>query len=290
MFWALAMLSMLGYTLQGTLMARFVRAIDPLSAGFYRSVTFFISLLPLLFLAEMSEIIGIKDYWLEISIAAILGAAAQWASFWTIRFFPLGIAGAIKMGLFVCFSLLLGGLFSNEILSATQIIAVLFILIGATLLGIRKEKMSHLEPVGFLKGTILLIMTSIFLSVSVFFVAKVARELSPWVSGYFWEIGVAIFAGIFLFFRKITTGQSIEKISPKTFWLIFLTASPTLIGTGCFALAVNYGPVGIVNAISVSGVLISAFLAHFLYGEKLRTSHWGLIVMIIAGVVALKVL
>ncbi len=289
MFWILALISMLGYTIQGTLMAHFIRKIDPLSIGFYRSITFFISLLPLLFLVDVSEIIAIKDFWFEISIAALLGAAAQWASFWTIRFFSVGIASAIKMGLFVIFSITLGVLFSDEFLTQAQVLAVILILVGATALGIRKEKMPHLKPVGFLEGLLFLVSTSILLSVSVFFVAKVSRELSPWVSGYFWETGIAVFAGIFLLFRKIFTGKSIERISLKTFGKIFLTAWPTLLGTGGFTLAVKYGPVGLVNAISVSGILLSVVLAHFLYGEKLKPVHWSLIGIIIIGVVALKI-
>ena len=290
MFWMLALISMLGYTIQGVLMAHFIRKIDPLSIGFYRNLTFVVSLLPLLLLANFSEIIAVKDYWQELAFAAMLGAAAQWSSFWTVRYFPLGIAGAIKMGLFAIFSIILGVLFAEEFLNGKQVFAVIFILFGAILLGRNDEdKMPHLEPVSFLKGTILLVLTSVLMAVSFFFVAKVSRDLNPGVSGYFWETGIAFFAGLFLLCRKWFTGQSIEKISWKTFGLIFLTAWPTLLGTGGFVLAVKYGPVGLVNVIGVSGVFVSVILAHFLYQEKLRPSHWWLITMIVVGIIALKV-
>src|SRR3990167_5399904 len=109
----------------------------------------------------------------------------------------------------------------------------------------------------------------------------------PLLSGYFWETSIAVACIILLLGRWVLTGQPLQNISVKTFLMIALCASPTLIGTGLFALATRIGPVAIVGAVGSASLVFTALLAWLLYKEPLRGKQWLSIAAVMGGIALL---
>lgn len=288
MFWFLAVASICGYVIQGTLMAHHVRKMDPLSAGFYRNATFIVTLLPLLFLTTWEKITGIVDHFWIVLLAATIGAIAQWTSFLAVRILPMGINTALGTGLGTIFAFLWAFLFLGETITLPEVIFVSVILLGSSLFALYKLKVPHLNPEKWMLGFVYRIFTSAIVSWAFILIAKTARELDPFVAGYFWEVLIAFAALGIILLRQAFGGTKLEKISPKEFLKISIVCSPTLIGTGGFVLAAQMGSVGIISAISASGVIISALLSWAIYNEKLAKIHWAAIAIVISGVIGLK--
>lgn len=287
MFFFLAVLAMIAYAVQGTLIVHYARKLDGLSTAIYRNASLTITMLPLLFLAKKSDFVRLPEFLPELLIAGITGAAALSIGFWTLKFLPVGITSALNNSVRVIFIFLLGFYFFGETISWIEILFVALILIGGISLGFQKHHLPHLDE-NTRKGIFLALLAAAFAAITFFFMSKVARELSPFVAGYFWEVLIGIFALGFGFLRQLITKQKIKKISLLDFGKITLICSPTLLGTGAFAYAVTLGPLGILNAIGTGGVFISILLAHYLYHEKLRFRQWLWICVAVMGIVGLR--
>ena len=139
---------MFGYALQTTLMARHVRALDPLSVGFYRNLTLGISMAPLLFFVPREAWLAIPQFWIEITVAALLAAFSQWTRFLSQRALPVGISSAAVNGFNVFLAFLFSGFYFAEWLSLGQVLLVVVIVSGSLALSIgRSPQMRHLENV-----------------------------------------------------------------------------------------------------------------------------------------------
>jgi drug/metabolite transporter (DMT)-like permease len=291
MFWFLALISMFGYALQGTLMARYVRGGDPLSMSFYRNLSLGISLLPLLFLAGGE---AIKTFFSSpavwwILLAGFLGSVAQWTRFLSLRMFPVGIHTALSTGLNVVLSFLFAFLwFGEEIVNPWIYAFVALILLGGWGLIWYKKTMPHLDQTQIWWGAMYIVMTALFFTTSFILVVHGARTADPWVSGYVWEVSIGIFSGIFLWTRHQFLEKPLEKITLQKWSKILIVCSPTLIGTGAFALASTMGPVGIITAIGAGGIFVSTLLAHFLYREKLSLIQVFFLCLIFVGIVGFR--
>lgn len=270
-------------------MAKYVRKMDALSAGFYRNLSFFITLLPLLYFAPLEKIVGIQFFWFPILTAGLLGALAQWLANQSLQILPLGIHTAIGTALNIIFSAIIAWFILGQTLSIIQILFMSIIILGGAFFTLHKTHFPHLDPSKWMLGMIYRLLGSLVIALTFVLVAKVSIELNPLVSGYFWEIAIAIFSFGLLLARKMITGQPIAKVSPKMFGMIALVCSPTLIGTGGFVLASKLGPVSIITAIGTLGIVISALLSWALYKEKLSVSSWIAFSVIILGIVGLNI-
>lgn len=288
MFWFLAVASIFGYVIQGTLMVHHIRKIDSLSVGMYRNLTFLVTLLPLLFFTTGEKILGLMEHGWIILLAAFLGALGQWTSFLAVRILPVGINTALSTGLTTIFTFFWAFLKFSETITLVQFFFVSVILLGAILFALYKSKMPHLDPQKWMLGFFYRIFTAFIVSYSFILVAEVSRELDPFVAGYFWEVLIGLCALVMILARQKFNGHKLERISLKVFLKIALVCAPTLIGTGCFVLAAERGPVGIISAIGATGIVLSALLSWMLYKEKLSKLHWGAIFIVIFGVVGLK--
>ncbi len=288
MFWFWVCLSMLGYSVQNVLMARYVRSIEVLSAGFYRSVSFFITFLPLLFWVPVEAYGRISEFWIELVGACVLGACSQWTRFLSVRYLPIGIASSGTMGFNVLLSWGLGYLYFSEILTLPILLCLLLILSGSMVLTLARSNMAHLDAEKAKLGALMVFITSIFISTAMVLVAKMSRELDPFLTAYLWEAGIAIAALILILGRYGFSGIKLERVSLKTFVLIALCVSPTLLGTMGFALAIQLGPLAITSAISATGVFVITGLSVWMYGEKLRPIHYAAMILTVLGVVLLR--
>lgn len=288
MFFLFAVLAMIGYVTQATLLVHHARKIDGLSLAAYRNISLIIGMLPLLFFVKPAEWTQVPQNWLSITLACITGLTALALGLQASKFLPVGIMNAIKSSFMVLTSILLGVWFFDETLSLVQSLLIAILIVGAGFLSLQKSNhMPHLDTRTYI-GIGLCTVSGIVTATSFYYMSQFARDVSPFLSGYLWEVGIGFCALIFLLGRKILFQKGLTPIPLKNWGKIALMSSPTIIGTGCFAYAVTLGPMGIASAIGAGGVAVSMILAYFWYDETLKPIQWGTILGIIGVLVALK--
>jgi len=287
MFYLYAIGSMLGYALQNALLAQHARKMDGLSLAFYRNISFTFTLLPLLIGTSVAEISIVLSHWVLLLMAGIMGGLYLGTFYMSYRYLPVGIAGALSRAFMTVLLTIVGWVFLGDRLSPAALAIILIIIAGSLLLGLTKNAHAHLRDHLFL-GIALTVLAAIFLTATNYTPAVLSRIANPLVSGYFWELSIAIGSGILLLLRWMTIRVPMALIDARTFLSIALCSLPTLIGTGLFTLATRMGPVAIVTAIGSAQLVLLSFLGVRLYREHLKTVQWFAISLILAGVIGLK--
>lgn len=285
MFFLLAIISMLGYAVQETLMARYARQMEGLSIAMYRSLSLTISMLPLLFFAEIS--FAQWQPWLWLALAGFCGAVATPFFFTAQKYLPLGIVSAVAR-MTVLLLLLWTYLFLGETVGALEMAFVLLTLAGVVLLSLQKS-VSVNPTFSTAKGLAAIIMFSVALSFAWFFLNLASQGMDPLVAAYFWETGIAIILLFFVASRYIMTRKKPVAISGREFLTILFAASGTVFGTGAFVLAGQYGSLGIAAAIGASGIVVVTLFSLWLYKEKLNMWQSVAMGVVMVGIVGLKV-
>jgi drug/metabolite transporter (DMT)-like permease len=244
-------------------------------------------MLPILLFVEKEDWARTMDFWPEFLGAGIAGAVSLMCVFASLKSLPTGISEAFRRGGVVITLFLFGLFFFHETIFPEQGIFVAVILISGFILAFQKNDFAHLDK-NTTKGIFVGMIGAILAAVSIFLMSKAARELNPFISGYVWEIVIGLCALIIVLLRHWCSKFKFQKISWGEFGRIALVSSPTLIGTGCSALAVTLGPIGILHTIGAGGIFATLILSHFLYAEKIRLSQWILILIMATGMVGLK--
>lgn len=287
MFFLFAVLSMIAYSVQGTLMVHHARKMDGISSVVYRSVSLIITLLPLLFFADLSRVSEISNFSWDFLAAGLTGAVASALSFWSFRYVPVGVANVFSRVASIVFAFVFGFFLFQEVPLLNQLFFVAFIMVGAVFLSFQKKDFSHLDN-NASKGIFLSLLSAFFAANTFYFISKISRAYDPFLAGYIWEALIAIFAVIIAFGRECFFGKKMARISLKEFGKIALVCSPTLVGTACFLLAVRLGDFGIVHAIGAGGIFVSLLLSWGLYKEHLTKKQVLWITLIAIGIVGLK--
>ena len=278
---------MLGYAVQGVLLVRYARQMDGLSFAFYRNISFCITLLPLCIGSTLGDVVVVFDHWHLLAASALMGGFSIAISSAAYRSLSVGVVTTITKAsstlLMVAFAWWLLG----ETLPPASLLLIVFIACATFSLGIQRTPLPHLDNrhgrgiAIVLLGTVPLVLTYISFT-------ALSRTAPPLLSGYFWETAIAMACILLLLGRWVLTGQPLQKISQKTFFRIALCASPTLVGTGLYALATRIGPVAIVGAVGSASLVFSALLAWLLYKEPLRGKQWLSIAAVMVGIGLLR--
>lgn len=286
-FFLLATLAMLGYSVYGTLITHHVRKHDGLSIATVRNLSLIISMSPLLLLAEPSNFQILPQYLPKLLLAGLTGALSLSISLWALKFLPLGIHTTLNRIFSVLLVFIGSWLWFGEIPLPIEIIWIIPITIGGIALARKKVKLSHLDERTHI-GILLITLGTALSSISFIQMSDVARNLDPFIAGYGWEVLIGICALIFGVIRWKFCGKNpFSNIKLPEACKIALVSSPTLIGTGAFALAVTQGSVGIANAIGTGSIFISVLLGGWLYQEKLTPRQWLWIGVCVCGLVGL---
>ena len=278
---------MLGYSIYGTLIAHHVRKHDGLSVGTVRNLSLMISMLPLLLLADESSFSLFPEYGLKMIGAGFTGAVSIIFTFWSLQFLPVGIKTALGRIGSVILVFFMGWFWFKEIPTITEISWIIPVVIGGIILATQKIKLNHLDSrTGF--GVFLTLLGVVFSSTSFIQMSDVARDLDPFIAGYGWEASIGLWLLLFGIGRWIICAKHpLGNIKLPELGKIALVSAPTVIGTGCFALAVTMGPIGIANVIGTGGIFISILMGHWLYHEKMTRTQWLWIGVCVAGLVGL---
>lgn len=280
---------MLGYALQNALLVRYARKIDGLSLAFYRNISYVITLLPLLLLSSKESIVGVLTEWPILLIAGITGALSLVFRFVSYRFVPLGVSHSITKVITAAILTLLGWVIFKEHLSQQTLLIIGILLALILWLGLQKNPMPHLDDRAAL-GIALAALASAPLACTIFLFLWLSKTIDPYASAYFWEVSIAGGTVLLLLGKQVVTGVSLERISSGTFLKIVGASSPVLFGTGASALAILYGPVGVLSAIQSVSLVIGSLLAWWWYGENLKRNQWLAIAAIVVCSALLKMI
>ena len=288
MFFLLSIAAMLGYSTYGTLIAHHVRKHDGLSVGTARNLSLAITMLPLLFLAKENSFLLLPEYILNLLGAGFTGAISIIITYWSLKFLPVGIKTALGRIGSVLFVFLVSWLWFGEIPTSIEIVWIIPIIIGGTILAIQKVEFEHLDSrTG--RGVLLAFSGVIFSSISFVQMSDVARNVDPFIAGYGWETSIGLWLLLFGIARWIICGKlPFGKIKIPELCKIALVSAPTVIGTGCFSLAVTMGNVGIANVIGTGGIFVSILMGHWLYHENMTLKQWLWIGICVTGLIGLS--
>ncbi len=288
MFFILAVLATLGYSLQSTLMASYYRSMDCLSAVAFRGISLGISMLPLMLFVSGHDLLRTPAFVPLISIASVLAALGNWSAANAYRQLPVGITSALSMSATSLVVVVIGWSFLGELLSATQLLLICLIMAGGILLGASRSAGTIPADYNAAWGVFNCLMCGLFLGISFALIGTVSRLLQPFIAGYLWEFIIGLAAASVAMARGRLGGAGLSSISLNDFTRVLLFSSPTVLGTGCYALAMTMGPISITTAITNIMMVFSTLLAYFIYDEKLTTLQWVLLFAICSMVVGLR--
>lgn len=225
---------------------------------------------------------------MQIFTAAVFAALGNWCSANSYNHLPVGIASALNMSFASIAVVAIGYFFPGESLSSYQLLFVGLILIGV--IGLGASRSIGTLPVNFHVGRGLFnsFMFGILLACAYVFIGIVSRELDPFIAGYLWELTIGVVAAAFALMRSCATSHRFVRVSRLQFFRILLFSAPTVLGTGCYTLAMTMGSIGIATALVSTMMVFSALIAHFIYGERLSSKQIFILGFICAMVVGLK--
>lgn len=289
MFYALAMGSMLGYTIQWVLLTRPARSMDGLSLAFYRNISFIITLAPLLLGTDGAGIMNVLSHWKLLAASGVSGGVFLSLYYTSLRYIPLGMATAFNRGISAMLLTLATATIIGERFSGIAMLSIAAAIFGTlTLATGRSHLYTHLTNHPW-RGFLLVSTGSVFMTFTIFTQGVLSKITNPLAAGYFWEVFIGLGCIPLLIGRRLTTGHAIERINPKKFCIIALYASPTLAGTGLISLATSQGSIAIANVIGTVSIVLTALIAWMFHKEPLKRSQWLSIILILCGAIGLKV-
>ncbi len=287
MFFALALTSTIGYSLQNALLVRYARKMDGLSLAFYRNISFLITLLPLLAFSSAEEIELVLSHWRELVIAGISGGVCLGLLFTSYRFISVGVSHTVGRASNTVLMTTAGIVLYGEVLPPLAFLLIALIVAACIWLALQRVHSPHITQKLALGITLSLASTLPLLATKIA-ITDLSRMADPFTSAYFWEAAIAIATLTIILLRRLIFKKGLQHIPSKDVLGIAACSSPTLVGSGCFALALSMGPVAIVSAVGSGSLFVTAFLAWYWYHEKLSRSQWAAMLLIVLAIVLLK--
>jgi drug/metabolite transporter (DMT)-like permease len=288
LFFFLAFCAAFGYALQITLLASFYRKMDTLSAVAYRGLSLSVSMLPLLAWAPLEHHANFWAVWPLLLLIFVLTAGGNWAMANTVRYLPVAVATALGNSLIAIVAGLIGFFFFHETLLFRQVVVMGLILTTVFSLGLVRSTGSLPKEYNVQLGLLHAGLAGVLLGSGFCLVGVLSRSLHPFLVGYVWEVGTGVAALLIIMVRLPWQKSGLTPISVKEFVKLLLASSPTLVGTGLYALSMSMGPIGIATAIISTQMVFTTILSRFFYQEKLTQLQWGLLLGICGLVMVLK--
>ena len=287
MFYLVAVGSMLAYSLQNALMLHFSRKMDGLSVATYRGLSFIVTMTPLFLAGSFDDGSAIMRYWPWLILSGLCGGIYLACAYNAQNFIPVGVAISVHRAFATITIIIVSSIFFGESLHSTELLLIAGILAGTISLGLQKNHHHYLQH-SRLKGISLSAFGSLPYTVAIAIFAMVSRAENPWIAGYFWEVSIGIGGLILGALRWMITGKRLARVSRGDVLRLSLAASPTVIGTGLFGLAMKMGSISITSGIGNGTLVVTSLLAWFFYGERLRLWQWLSIGIVLGGIVGLR--
>lgn len=288
MFFLLAISATFAYALQNTLLTQAYRDMDQLSAVAYRGLTLGISFLPLLLLAENVSLDATLKTLPMILTAALFGTVANLFNAYAFAYLTVGVASALTMSATAIMVAVIGFCFLGESLSLVQLLLIALVLGGVISLGASRSKGPLPKAYNMPKGMLYAALTGVFMSVAVVLLGLSSRQGNPIVTGYILELTCGVLAALLASARNFAGRPGLQRVTPRYFFKLLVWASPTAVGTTCYALALSSGSMAVAAAILSTMMVFSAFLGILIYREYPSAKQWAIISVVCAGVVGMK--
>ena len=286
MYITLAICAMLGHALQTALMAGFYRRFDPLSTCAARGMSLGITMLPLLFLAPAGALFQLTGHPFLLLAAALVTAIGNWCAGESYRYMSVGVAAACQQGTMVLTATAIGVFFFSEAISISDAAGILFILLGNIVAVSANAGTTTSKNVGI--GALYCVLFGIFLGSGFSLLTKLSRDVDPLCAAYAWEFSTGLVCTAMVLVRNTLQKNTQAKIDFKAFRGILLSASPTAVGTGCYAVAVTLGPIALVTAILSTLVVAAAALSYFLHGERMSRRQIFAVTVVVCAIVLVR--
>ncbi|NQZ84129.1 MAG: DMT family transporter [Nanoarchaeales archaeon] len=291
LFFILILFSVLAYGIGLPLLTVYARKLDGLTITVYSNLSFIITMFPLLFFAEMSEILEILNHLPMLLLASISGFIAVASLFSANKYLPVGLNGGIKQGIYIIFAFILSYLFFNEKTTPIEFLIIFVILISTILLSFMKMDLKHLDIQHMNKGITYVIVSGVFQALSYFSFASLSRNLSPFVATYFWEAGIGVAALMFiLIFGGHFGVPKLKRISNNQILKISIVSTLAIIGTLCYSFAIKIGNFAIATSLLTTTIVVYTIAGYILFKEKLNIKQITLMSIIIISVMVLKLI
>jgi len=141
MFFVLAILSMLGFALLGSLMSYFSRKYDTFTIAFWRSISLVLVMAPFLFFAPTDGFAKLPEFLPQILFGGIVGALSFYLYLVSVRYLPVGVSSAFIIATRVLTLVALSLIFFQETLSGWEIVSIIVAISGVIILSFEKSKM-----------------------------------------------------------------------------------------------------------------------------------------------------
>jgi drug/metabolite transporter (DMT)-like permease len=288
-FFLIAFIAAFGYALQMTLLASFYRKMDALAAVAYRGLSLGLTMLPLLWWVPAQDYGRLGAVLPLLALIWLLTALGNWTIANAVCHLPVGVATALCNGFIAIVAALAGFFLFQEILLFRQMAMIAAILLLIFALGWSRSPASADITYNIAAGLRNAFFSGLFLGIGFGLVGGLSRQIHPFLIGYTWELGTGVIAWLWMWngIRK-TEHRSTRTISPREFGRVMLAASPTLVGTGMYALSMTMGPVAIATAVISTQMVFTTLLARVMYKEQLTRIQWIFLLAVCVGVMMLK--
>ncbi len=289
MFFLIAFIAAFGYALQMTLLASFYRKMDTLAAVAYRGLSLGLTMLPLLWWVPAQDYLRLGAVLPQLALIWLLTALGNWTIANAVCHLPVGVATALCNGFIAIMAALAGFFLFQESLLFRQIAIIAAILLLVFALGWTRSPAAVTISFNITAGLRNAFLSGLFLGIGFSLVGGLSRQIHPFLVGYAWELGTGVIAWLWMRSRtQSSERRSSWTISPHEFGRVMLAGSPTLIGTGLYALSMTMGPVAIATAVISTQMVFTTLLARVIYREQLTRAQWILLLAVCAGVMMLK--
>jgi drug/metabolite transporter (DMT)-like permease len=281
-------ISILGYGLHVPLVTHLARRYDGLTVTVYRGLSLGITMAPLLLFVPADDFARLPAYFSVLALASLVGALGFFLSVTGGIYLPIGISTAFRQAAGITTVILLGVLVLGELVTPAEYGLIALLLLGVVALALSRPDIRHLAKQNVSLGIATSLAAGVATTSAYLFFATVSREISPFLAGYFWELGIGVVALIFMLAQRVAGGQHLVLLPRRDVLKIAGVALLTIVGTSGYGLAINYGDFTIAGALLATSGAVSVFGAWFLFGERLSRVHLALAFCIVALASALQ--
>lgn len=291
----LALIAAIFYALQAVLMAKIARSHNALFAQALRGISFGITMLPIFFIGiyldqgNWAEVV-FKDNIYLLLLAIFFAGLANWCIALANTLLPVAYGSTIGTSITTIVIGLIGVFYFLDDISSKQALLIVVLILANLLFFLQKEYPKSKQTFKPVQGYISSCFFGIFIAIAFSLVAKLSRETHPFIIAFLWEFGIGIFLCILMYVRKKFTNKGRVNLHFKTFKIVALYSSPTVVGTATYAYALKLGPLATVGAVQSSVLIFIAIFSAFIFHEKLTLKRWVIIFFIFFILFLIKVL
>lgn len=288
MFFIFALMACLFYAFNNVFLAPITRGEDPLSVSSYRGLALAIIMIPFLFLfLSFDDLKNLSMiHILMMLFCCFMTSFGNVTYYIASRYLPVGIASALCLAFSTIFVTLLGYFVNNDRIGLYQFLLSMGI-VGTVVMIAVASKSVNFDNLDIKRGMLYSLLFGVFLGTGYFIVGQVSNEVNPVLVAYLWETGIGIIGLLTIHFKSLATKSKFVFDFSKL-RKIAIAASPTVIGTTCYAYSTTTGSISLVAAIMPLISVFTAILGVFFLNEKLKTSQWILIILLILLLVGFK--